>query len=437
MAQWEANLPNIAPELMSKFARQPDTLKTLEALRPDQQLDPQFLAGLVELTNKEGLHEWEKENDDIFDALNNAWKSTYWDAYWNSGVLKGGYEADLAEHDFYVKHPSPPTAEGLYAWIEKNYPGRFTLDDVKKWVDYSDVATVQERTAQGKPEDYEMRQNTWDMLSWLGPGGRNREVFDDAFAANGGDPEWLTTWYQESGQAFTTQPDKLQAMHDAIQKTIQQLKLQPPSRAELVRYVQAQKENDQFKSAVTAELGDSFYDLLDYYNTLDFKAKSEFRGEQSEMYAVIEDYYSMKESYQEEHPVWTDYFGFDLTPTVNIEELPQTAAGNFYSPPNPRQARSFSGQVAQSKSYLPGVPAAKQSSKSRSTPEFNIQSRITSSFSPGFLQTVGQKMMWEISNLYSGNRKLSSAAVSFLSSLASRRPEYQSQIRNILTKNGN
>jgi hypothetical protein len=439
VADWEKNLPAIAIRLMNEFRKDNmEVNQTIAKLKPDQGFDTSaFFNALIQETTIEGVNAWGLENDDVFDALNKGWKSLYWDKYWNSGVLKGGYDADLAERDFYTKNPEPPNAEQLYSWMLITYGDRFSLDEVKKWVDGTDVASIQDRTLASKddPKDYQMRQEVWDMLSWLGPGGRNREVFDDAFAANGGDPDWLTTWYQESGQAFTTQPEKIQAMYDKLKATISELQLQPPKRAELVRYVQAQEQNDQFKTAVTRELGESFYDLLGYYNNLDTTAKREFQGEQSVLYETIEAYTSLRQDYADKNPLWAEYFGFDLQPTVMSNATnPDNVAPVYSGTPNPRAKKNPSHNKKPA-DYLPGGGSKPKYSYSQ-TPQFNIQSRVMTSFSPQFLQTIGNKLTWEVSQLYSTNRRLSTAAMGFLRNLSTRHPEWANSIRDILQRSG-
>ena len=156
--------------------------------------------------------------------------------------------------------------------------------------------------------DYKKRQDIWDLLSWIGPGNKNRGVFDQAFVNAGGDPDMLTTWYQESGEAYLTKPEKLQQLHDNVQMAIKSLNLQAPDHAELVRYVQAQHENDSFKQAITSELGNQFFDYVDsdgiaqqgvysYYNSLDKKAKKEFKSKHREEYKAINAYYDMRKKY--------------------------------------------------------------------------------------------------------------------------------------------
>src|SRR5688572_14088657 len=119
VAQWQAQLPQSSGLYMGAFMRQKHVVELLNALREDQQFDKSFFGGLAQQTTAQGIEEWETQNDDIFDALNKAWKATYWEEYWNSGVLQKGYSSDLAEQDFLAKHPTPPSADELWAWVSE------------------------------------------------------------------------------------------------------------------------------------------------------------------------------------------------------------------------------------------------------------------------------------------------------------------------------
>lgn len=444
VADWEMNLDKMAPLYMRAFMRNQGLVRTLGSLHTDQQFNTgEFFQALVAMTNKEGLVQYEKENDDIFDALNKAWKATYWDEYWHGVIGKSGYEVDLAEKDFYGRHPTPPDANQLYSWITNYYgTGRFSLQQIEQYVNGTDTLSVNERQLQGQadPEDYQKRQEIWNMLSWLGPGSANRNVFNTAFANAGGDPDWLTTWYQENGQAYkAVNPERLDQLHNAIQTAVSTLNLQPPSRAELVRYIQAQEENGGFKQLVSAELGNQFFDYTDengttqpgvysYYNSLDTKSRREFRKANPEEYAAIQDYYALKEMFAEEHPVWADYYGFDAEPTVS---LPTDANGSTYQPP------SLSGPTYRGGGGGGGGGGSRPEPRPTQSvfndyPSFNIGNRTSNYISPGLYQLVGDRMGWEITSFFANGRRISSAGVSFLRTIASRYPQYQSEISQIL-----
>jgi hypothetical protein len=445
--EWETNLPKIAAIHMRAYARRRDLNETFNALHEDQQFNTAtFLSELVALSDKAGLETYEKENDDIFDALNKAWKDTYWDTYWNSVIGKDGYEVDLAEQNFYRAKPEPPGTDELYSWIIAYYgPDKFTRDEIAKYVEDTASLDIEQRRLQGQddPEDFQTRNEIWDMLSWIGPGNKNRGVFNEAYANAGGDPDWLTTWYQESGHAFkAANPERLGQMYDAIQQAITSLGVKPPERADLVRYIKAQKDNEMFQQLVTSELGSDFYDHTDedgnitqgiysYYNALPNKeSKAKFREEFPEEYERISAFYGMKEVFQEEHPVWADYYGFDTEPSVSLPVNEQT--GTTLTPPSVRPrggGGGGSGGGTPPPTYRPTQPRYGEN-----IPQFNIYDRTSNYISPGLYSLAGNKLGWEITSLYSSNRRISSAGVSFLKSLRSRYPQYQSEIDRILAK---
>lgn len=283
------------------------------------------------------------------------------------------------------------------------------------------------------------------MLSWLGPGGRNRGVFDQAFINAGGDPDQLTVWYDEAGSAYMTQPDKLDKLHQTISAAIKTLDLKEPARAELVRFVQAQEENDTFKGLVSEELGNRFFDwtdengqtqsgLLSFYNGLGNSDRRKFREENADEYDAISAYYDMRETFGTDHITWNDYYGFDTTPSA---KLPEGQEDLSLTPPNPRAPvirRSGKGRGRNS-SGQSGSPSSYSSYTSRdSIPDFYIPDRTGTYVSRGLYNLVGNKMAWEITSLFSSGRHISRAGVNFLQSVASRYPQYREEVMQILSK---
>jgi hypothetical protein len=236
-------------------------------------------------------------------------------------------------------------------------------------------------------------------------------------------------------------------MHGAIKDAIKALGLKPPSREELVRYVQAQNENDRFKQFVSAELGDQFFDYVDedgtaqngtysYYNSLGYEAKKEFRASYPDEYDAIENYYLMRDTFAEDHPVWADYYGSETEPSVTLRE--NTRTGSVLTPPTLRSTDTPYRSNTNKGSGGGGRPEYRPTQsvygdQSRNV-YFNISDRTSTHISPGLYQLVGNKMAWEITNLFSSGKRISSAGVSFLQSVKSRYPQYASEIESILSK---
>jgi hypothetical protein len=449
--EWETNLPNIAPILMKDFRQREDIQMVIANLHMDQSFNTgQFFSDLAAGATTEGLENWDKENDDVFDALNKAWKAMYWDKYWDSVIGKEGYEVDLAERDFFQVNPDAPDAAALHEWISIYYgPDKFSFKDVQQWVEDVDPLTVEERrlSDQPDPEDYQKRQDIWNMLSWLGPGSRNRDVFYDALSNAGGDPGMLDTWYDEVGNAYMTQPEKLDKLHSDIKEALKTLDLKQPSRAELVRFIQAQEENETFKKLISKELGNRFFDWTDqngqtqpgvfsFYNGLDSDSKRRFRDENPDEYALIQSYYDMKEVFGEEHKTWNDYYGLETTPTV---KLPEGEENLKLSPPSPSGPTFSGGGKPRGSGGGGGSPkpaaapiGSQNAYQDRFVPSFYIPDRTGNYISPGLFNLVGQKMTWEIQQAMQSGRRISSAGQSFLRSVANRYPEYTDEIARIL-----
>jgi hypothetical protein len=447
--EWETNLPNIAPLLMKGFARQTDLVKMLDALHEDQKFDPGFFTELTAMTTVEGLETWDKGNDDVFDALNKAWKAMYWDKYWDSVIGKEGYEVDLAETDFYKANPEAPDAAALHEWISIYYgTEKFTFKDIQQWVEEVDPMTVEQRrlAEEPDPDRYQKTQDIWNMLSWLGPGNRNRKVFDEAFANAGGDPDQITVWYEEAGNAYLSQPEKLARLYETLKEAMKELDLKQPKRAELVRFIQAQEENETFNKLITRELGNRFFDwtdqngqaqpgLFSYYNSLDTNSRRRFRSENADEYDVISSYYDMRETFGEENVTWNDYYGLETVPTA---KLPEGEEGLKLTPPNPRGS-NYGGKPKGDRggggSSKPTAPAPSVNVyQDRFTPQFYIPDRTGNYISPGLFNLVGEKMSWEIQQSMQTGRRISSGGQSFLRSVASRYSEYSDEIAKILSK---
>jgi hypothetical protein len=217
---------------------------------------------------------------------------------------------------------------------------------------------------------------------------------------------------------------------------MQVLDLVPPTREELVQYVQAQQQNEAFQSAVKNELGDSFYDLLGFYGGLTKEAKTQFREQNSALYSTIQNYYTFREQYATDHPDWGMYYGPDATPSatpVKTTEAHYTPT-SFVKPSIVRHEPAPRSSIPLPRT--PGTGYGYQNNKYNPKPYFGITSRAGmmdfSSLSPAFLKAAGSSLTWEIAQAFQNNRPVSNAGRSYLENLRSRHPEWNSQIDSIL-----
>ncbi len=70
-------------------------------------------------------------------------------------------EKDLFEEDFAAQRP-PPDAQELYSWIRQVYGTRFTLDEVRKWVEGTEVLDIEKRLLSQRSAEQTLRVQVWD-----------------------------------------------------------------------------------------------------------------------------------------------------------------------------------------------------------------------------------------------------------------------------------
>jgi hypothetical protein len=173
--------------------------------------------------------------------------------------------------------------------------------------------------------------------------------------------------------------------------------------------------------------------IYSYYNSLpDRETKKQFQADFPEEYDKISTYYDMKELFQEENPVWADYYGFDTEPSVSLPVDVKTES--TFTPPSVRPRKRGGGGGGGSKPQAVAMGRPTQTRYGDSVPQFNIYDRTSNYISPGLFNLAGNKLGWEITQLYSSNRRISQAGQSFLRSLRSRYPTYAREIDKILAK---
>lgn len=442
MREWESRIPSIAPLVMQALQSRPEIQAILSGLRPDQQLNENLFPWLQEMSNAEGLKQWRISNDDVFDALNNAWKTIYWDEYWNTVGPLSGAERDLAEHDFNAMRPAPNEAE-MYAWIVMTYGNRFSYDEIIEWMNYGerDVYDVRERILAQKGKEYTMRQDVWDYFSWVGPSKRTALMkrIDEELAKIGGSDKFsFSGWMKYSGEIFVNDPENLAKFLDAIQKAYVNLGIEKPDREYLVEYVQAEAANNQFKQIVQTELGVDYETIMQiqasYYDASDQgrKRKREWVSTYPQEYKLLTEYWNRRTAFGNTAPIWKEYYLWE----PNIPEPLQNAMNSKYDPNAPitkttEATVSYGGTPTYSGSTKPPYTGTGTPNSGSTNPNTKLGNRVY--WPLDMKATVGNTLIGEIEALYSG-KPLSQSAISFLQGLKARHPEWKSFINKTLEK---
>jgi hypothetical protein len=452
---WYKDLPLIAQQMMygrngdSGFMNSPSINDITSSLHTDQPLGQDFFQNLVVNSTQDGMHQWDLNNDTMFDAVNKAYNDMYYKTYWDAVLLpqpdqngnyyKKGPEEQLALYDWSQAHPTP-TAEDINNWVQQMYPGRFDPKQIMDWVNQSGVYSVPEeqdvshgtvKGADGKDYNvYQMQQDIWNMLSWNGPSKGQATLGLALTKVPGLDgntkssmSNYLNTFVQSGGTYLANKPEQLAQLYNAMVQASQQIGMQPPSRDQILEYIEAKNHNDQFQSFLEQKLGTDQYNALmngnpatgtlsywqqafpdgfDVSKSLTKQMTHNFRLENPNGYKVILEYYHLYDMQVSKDPLWAAYYG----PTA-----------------------ATSGRL-----HVYGEPKRKWP-KVIFNPTVNTSGAGVGTLSkmpPDFQRIAGSSVMNEVSNFMEHGDPVSPQALSFLTQLNERHPEWNSFLPGLL-----
>lgn len=303
--EWEENLPLLAQSLKPLY------LRGIGIMYQDQftgEKHPGLLAPrITEETTAEGYHEWQKGRDTPIDALNEAWKTIYWDEFWNTVEGLSGSERQLAEFGFYEQRPTPPSLNVLWGWIQQEYGDQFTYREIQVAYEGTEVFDIEDRLEDLENPFYNIEQKVWDILNNAGPGGRDALI--DEFVRLGGDEDDISVWYTVSGGRAWRDPEEFRKFYELLSKASGAVGLKEPTQAELMARVEAEALNVRFKEKAMERFGDDIYEVMAYYyGRLGSDERKEWREENPEAYEKIQGYHEFKDEYAKIFPEWAQYY---------------------------------------------------------------------------------------------------------------------------------
>jgi len=447
---WRLNMTNLASSLMPKFSEA--RLPLMGKLKEDQMFDfDGFMQQLIAEATPEGYDAWKRANDDVFDALNAAYDQVYWNAYWDSGVLDGGYEAQIAAREFFSQFPDGyPSTDQLYEAVTEIYGDRFTYDDVKKWAEYSGEhpLTIDEQMVQRHGEMYPKKQEIWRMLTALGPGRANADLIQIGQLIESEKGQFNTlvkTWYDTIGYGYDKQPEKIELLYSMLKEASDYLGIQDPTNEKMREFIEAQKLNEDFKQIVTEELGGDFYNAtLGYYYSMDREEMALIRRYVPEKIKDSKRYFQLKDEFAKNNPLWRAYY-VDPVPTKKLgaEFLKGEKASEKATSPNRPEENPELPPTWQDKRDQRKARNAKNG-PSAPPPAPTIQADIGFSFSTqsplrwpsGMQGTISPQLEYEITSAYNYGQPLSGSAQSYLNDLYMNHPEWRGFIRYIFATLG-
>lgn len=419
---WEAHIPHMSM-MMSAFMRSNASL----VLHEDQKLADDFYARLAAETTPEGILAWRRQNDSIFDAMNEGWQEKYWNPYWDmhkdpnsESGWKSGYEYELADRDFAAQYHEP-TAEEIYDYVSVNYPGRFSFAEVKRWVEYvppemqgkvaadympGNVYDIAKRQLEEKGQEGRIRDEIWNALSYFGPG-KNRSVLSNLLSLP--DDYTVDEWYNKEGTLYAGEIEKLIEFRDQLYDAIAKTGLPPATRDQLIQFIQAEQEQAALKDFVAKKYNitvDTLDIAITKYN--ETGGRNEMKVKDPAAYQMMRDHYnSIRPVWATQNPIWAQYYLWKPGPPDQLADIVKAGL--------PLPESILGGEP--NTNILPGAaPVAP----------------APTGWPSGFKEAVGPNVAWEVSKALEVRRPLSPSAIAALRAFAQSHPEWADFVAKVL-----
>ena len=244
-----------------------------------------------------------------------AWTALYLDPYFASqigpdGEKLTGRKLQLAQERFKTEHKQP-TSEELADWVLGQYaPDQFTREELIKRSQSKGILSIEERFAPDPADEQAvMKDEFWQILHAIPPGELYREFLEE-YKRQGGDPDFLSGWYDTNGMIVNVlkDPEKFAKELEALRDAADAADLRPLTVAELEEQVAAQDLNDEFKALVEQTFGAGFYEMRGSYYEMSFEERADWRKANPEAYALIKAYRGFRDQFAVDNPIWAKFY---------------------------------------------------------------------------------------------------------------------------------
>ena len=305
---WLNDLPRFAPLI----SRSLFTLLRNQGIELPPELQASIAENLRSITNAEGLKQYQLQHDTAWEAIEQAWRTLRWDPYWDMVENLGGARREQAQNEYLQKYGETLTMEQAMAWISQTYGGRFTEQEIRDAFlgrDQFDAQSRQEaETAVSFGEEIAVAESDiWDLLSLATILDKSTDL-RNALALAGGDPDYIDVWYTVGGNlnAFRS-TEEIIAFRDKLKQAAAMLNFTQPTALQIEEKAAAEVLNEQFNKLASQQLGAALQ-VQSVYLNLTPSARSEFRKNNPEQYALVQAIYDLKDQFAAANPVWAKYY---------------------------------------------------------------------------------------------------------------------------------
>jgi|GEM_PF-3311105 len=284
---------------------------------------------LLAMATSAEWNKWDIDGDSLDDALNRVWLDNYAGAFYDTIDAGGlneaeGSEREQLERAWIEKYPGGPSTVDLTGWIRTIYGDKWSDEQIALHRYGSGVATREERSEMQATARQKAANEVYKWYGWVGPRGAKSEFYDTLEKIDERDgTEWtevlgdfLDPSRKRTSSAqglFTYWSDKFWTdFYNAMREVSLVLDLQAPTDEELEEWVLAEQLNDQFNRWRELDYGPNWDGLNALYYNKTRSEQLDWRKENPGLWQRLQDGWTMKDAWGEQHPAWQKFFDPDV-----------------------------------------------------------------------------------------------------------------------------
>ena len=268
---------------------------------------------LLSMANGEQWNAWDKENDDLYDAMNRVVRDNYWSAFWDYLGDSSGMLRDQREEDYKLRYPNGVPGEKVVEWVQEAYPDKWDDETIQMHFYGRETLEIDEIRMQGNTPREDEADDIYMKYGWAGP--KKTALFDaldtdmrdalrdflDPSRKSAADRGLWQFWSDDFWKRF----------HMAFDDAVQELELDKPTRAQLDEWVEAEGFNKEFEAYREMYFGPDWAGENRRYGEMSSRAQEEWREEFPDDYARLKAGWlsgDLAKDFGRDYPIWQKYY---------------------------------------------------------------------------------------------------------------------------------
>ena len=333
--EWEDEIPEFAEISLPLLEMSIINQITESSIRLEERLGqvPVWMTQLKQQANLDGFNQWSNDKATSLDAVWDYFEKQVIQPYIDGLKGKDMYESQAYKMQWENSYREP-SKEDVIAWVQKTYgKTKFTAEEIVAELEGKGYIKPEDRLQSGKNDIEKSMDKVWSIRAALGPApSEDYKNYMEVFYSLGGtDEEWDRFFYAGGDVSLYKDVDEYTEFLRKVELAFLKGGFEPATQPKLLEFSQVKKDQEEFSTLVEGTLGSNIWDLMSDYYSLSTSERKTYRAENQDEYYRISQYYTLKDQYANENPVWASYYHPDFESSTTGGSSSSSGGGGGYS----------------------------------------------------------------------------------------------------------